>query len=154
MEKITFTTQWRGGRGAATRARELTEAFAESAHTFALATEEQAGGAQAPGQISGHLGRLSGGFGYSSEALDRMAERLAAMDERGELRHAADGHPSDLARAAIVVLRDAAAGTRDLIERIQAARHVLADLGMTEAAEQAFEHAYSDPRRIETEEDH
>jgi hypothetical protein len=133
-DTVSFETYWHGGKGAERRARGLSQAIEDAAHTLAYAVEAGAGGAEAPNHIYAHLGNLYSGASYLAEALDRMADRLAGMNRNGVLAHADDQDPGPDAAASIAALRQAASGARDLNLMLQNAQNKITHLKLTDQA--------------------
>lgn len=135
MADFTFETEWTGGSGAIDRSQQLSAAVAAAAKVLAASVGRDAGGAETPGSVSGHLDALLGGVEELGRALDAMAGQVVDMRRRNILISVnEEGAQARRAGEADAGLREAAEGARRLAELISAARPPLRDLALTEQA--------------------
>lgn len=144
MTEIKFETNWKGGRGARKRAGELSAAIQEAARTLIYAMGPDAGGAEAPNYIYSHVANLYLGNDDLATALERMAERLESLNQRGVLYHDSDGDVNLAAAKSIAALYEAARGARVLSDLLRGAQNAISPLGMTREAAALVDAAYGD----------
>jgi hypothetical protein len=144
MTEIKFETNWKGGRGARTRAGELSAAIQEAARTLIYAAGPEAGGAEAPAHIYSHVANLYLGTDDIAVALERMADRIESLNQRGVMYHDSDGDVNTAAIKSIAALHEAARGARALSDLLRGAQNAISPLSMTREAAARVDAAYGD----------
>ncbi|WP_034262722.1 hypothetical protein [Actinospica robiniae] len=140
---MTFETEWTGGNGAVDRSQQLSAALAAAAHTLADSVARDAGGAETPGSISEHVVTLRAAGEDLARAFESLAGQVADMAQRNILISVTDeSEQSQSAAQAVVTLRAAADGARQLSALIAQARAPLLDLTLTDEAESAVWERY------------